>query len=173
MMKVRDVMSEHTVKFCSPETKLQDAAKSMKVNNCGALPVVNKDNKVMGIITDRDICLATAQTKSVPFENRKVEEVMSKQVHTVRSNDEISAAFQHMRKNQIGRLPVVDEAGKLKGIVSLHKLLNHSVTEEKKLLGNLSDSGENLLKTIQAVTDRYNNNRVIKTSERKLLKAAE
>jgi hypothetical protein len=60
-----------------------------------------------------------------------------------------------MRKNQIGRLPVVDEKGKLKGIVSLHRLINNQVKDGKKELGDINAPGENLMKTIQAVTDRY------------------
>ena len=170
-MKVKDVMSGYSVKFCTPETNLQEAAKIMKKNNCGALPVVDKNKKVLGMITDRDICLATAQKKIVPFEDRKVQEAMSKNVQTVKSDDEISAAFRHMRKNQIGRLPVVNEAGKLKGIISLHKLLNHGITDNQKLLGKLSDSGENLLKTIHAVTDRYNGQKKMKTITPKMIAA--
>jgi CBS-domain-containing membrane protein len=123
----------------------------------------------LGIITDRDICLEAAQKKTVPVENRLVQEVMSKNVHTVKGDDEISAAFQHMRKNKIGRLPVIDEAGKLTGIISLHKLLNHGVSDERKLLGNLSDSGENLLKTLHAVSSRYSGSTVQKSKPTKLI----
>ena len=154
-MKVKDVMTAETLQYCTPETRLQEAAKAMKANNCGALPVVDSEKRVMGIITDRDICLSLAQKQEAPLADRKVSEVMSRNVQTVESDDEISAAYHRMRKNQIGRLPVVDEKGKLKGIVSLHRLINKQVKEGKKELGDINAPGENLMKTIQAVTDRY------------------
>ena len=62
-----------------------------------------------------------------------------------------------MRTHQIGRLPVVDDKGVLKGIVSLHNIINKSINNGLKELSDISYSGENLLKTIHAVTDRYNN----------------
>jgi CBS-domain-containing membrane protein len=68
----------------------------------------------------------------------------------------VSAALRQMRTNQIGRLPVVDEKGTLKGIVSLHNLINNKVGEGKRELGDVSSPGENLFKTMQAVTNRYN-----------------
>jgi CBS domain-containing protein len=154
-MKVKDVMTAEALQYCTPETRLQEAAKAMKANNCGALPVVDNEKRVLGIITDRDICLSLAQKQESPLAERKVSEVMTRNVQTVESDDEISAAFHRMRKNQIGRLPVVDEKGKLKGIVSLHRLINRHVKDGKKELGDINAPGENLLKTIQAVTDRY------------------
>lgn len=158
-MKVKDVMIGQSLKSCSPETKLQDAARTMQISNCGALPVVDKNNKVLGIVTDRDICLAIAQNQSKRIEEREVGDIMSKNIQTVHDTDEVSQAYSSMRKNQIGRLPVVDEAGKLKGIVSLHRLINKSVHEGEEKLGDTNAPGENLLKTIQAVTDRYSNNK--------------
>lgn len=164
-MKVKEVMNASSLKYCTPETKLHNAAKTMKANNCGALPVVNEEKKVLGIITDRDICLSLAKKSSQPLEKRTVAEAMSKKVHTVKSDDEVATALQNMRKNQIGRLPVVDEQGKLKGIVSLHRLINQTVAEGKENLGNISAPGENILKTIEAVTDRYNGKKTEKLKE--------
>jgi CBS domain-containing protein len=155
IMKVKEVMTTDALQYCTPETRLQEAAKAMKANNCGALPVVDKDKKVLGIITDRDICLSLAQKQEAPLADRKVSEVMTRNVQTVESDDELSAVYHRMRKNQIGRLPVVDDKGKLKGIVSLHKLINKHVHEGKKELGDINAPGENLMKTIPAVTDRY------------------
>lgn len=158
-MKVKEVMTAQSVKFCTPETKLTEAVKSMKEGKCGALPVVDQDYRVLGIITDSDICLALAESKSTSWEQIKVGEIMSRNVYTVKGEDEISTAFQNMRKNQIGRLPVVDTAGKLNGIVSLHNLIDLSVKGGKKEIWDFSEPGENLLKTIHAVTGRYTTTR--------------
>lgn len=154
-MKVKEVMIAEALQYCTPETRLQEAAKAMKSSNCGALPVVDNEKRVLGIVTDRDICLSLAQKQEIPIADRKVAEIMTRNVHTVESDDELSAAYHRMRKNQIGRLPVVDEKGKLKGIVTLHRLINKQVKEGKHNLGDINAPGENLIKTIQAVTDRY------------------
>ncbi len=56
-MKVKDVMTS-PVLFCAPETNLEAAAMIMWESDCGALPVVNHEQQVVGMITDRDICMA-------------------------------------------------------------------------------------------------------------------
>lgn len=154
-MKVKEVMTAAPVKTCTTETSFTETVKIMKDYNCGELPVVNSENKVVGMITDRAICIALITPSTKPWETRKVEEIMTKNVFTVKSEDEISIAFQNMRKNQIGRLPVVDTTGKLQGIVTLHDLIDQTVTSGKQELWDFTAPGESLLKTIHAVTGRY------------------
>jgi CBS-domain-containing membrane protein len=163
-MKVKEIMTARSLKFCSPETKLHNAAKTMKAGNCGALPVLNKEKKVIGLITDRDIALSLAQKQAKSAAQVNVAEIMAKKVHTVNSNDEITTALRQMRTNRIGRLPVVDKKGTLKGIVSLHNLISQAngKISSKVELGTFSSSGENLLKTMQAITSRYSNGRIKK-----------
>lgn len=154
-MKVKEVMSASIVKSCTTETSFTETVKIMKDYNCGALPVVDLENKVVGMITDREICIALVTPSTTPWDTRKVKEIMTKEVFTVKSEDEISVAFQNMRKNQIGRLPVVDGSGKLQGIVTLHDLIDQTVTSGKQELWDSTAPGESLLKTIHAVTGRY------------------
>jgi CBS domain-containing protein len=154
-MKVKDLMTANQSKYCRPETKLLQAAKIMETSNFGALPVVDKEKKVIGIITDRDICLSLAQKHATPFAKITVGQIMPTQVNTVNLNDDISVALREMRINQIGRLPVVDSHGKIKGIITLHQLINKAVGSGSELTGTLSGTGENILKTIYAVTNRY------------------
>jgi CBS-domain-containing membrane protein len=94
-----------------------------------------------------------------------VKDAMTKKIVSVHGSDEISVAYQQMRKNKVGRLPVVDAKGRLEGIVSLHKLINEAVRRGKNELGEPSASGENLIKTIQAVTNRYNKKELKKKSK--------
>ncbi len=156
-MKVKDVMTARSLKYCGLETKIKDVAKIMKDANCGALPIVDKNHKVLGIITDRDICLLLAKKQLAPLEHITIGHLKKSKVYTVTENDDISTVFRLMRTHQIGRLPVVDDKGVLKGIVSLHNIINKSINNGLKELSDISYSGENLLKTIHAVTDRYNN----------------
>lgn len=153
-MKVKDVMTAHAVKYCTPETNLQHAAESMREANCGALPVVDRNKRVLGIVTDRDICLSLSQHTNRSIENRLVGEVMTRDVRTVRASDDVSEAFRKMRERKIGRLPVVDEQGSLQGIISLNKLLNVTVDRGQSAIGDVHANGENLLKTLRAVSNR-------------------
>lgn len=153
-MKVKDVMTAHAVKYCTPETNLQHAAESMREANCGALPVVDRNKRVLGIVTDRDICLSLSQHTNRSVENRLVGEVMTRDVRTVRANDDVSEAFRKMRERKIGRLPVVDEQGSLQGMISLNKLLNVTVDRGQTAIGDVHANGENLLKTLRAVSNR-------------------
>lgn len=156
-MKVKEVMTARSLKYCSSETKLHNAAKTMKSANCGALPVIDKEKKVVGLVTDRDICLSLATKQARSISDVSVGKVMTSKVHTVKAEDEISSALHQMRINKIGRIPVVDENGKLKGIISMHNLLSRATADGKIEMGTLFSPGENLMKTMQAITDRYSN----------------
>ena len=153
-MKVKEIMTDqHSLECCSPETKLHIAAKIMKSANCGALPIVDKEKKVLGMITDRDICLSLAEHQTPS--KTTLESIMSPKVHTVGIDEDLTAALRQMRVHQVGRIPVVDGKGKLKGVLSLHRLIDNALKTGKGL-GNISDSDENILKTIQAISSRYN-----------------
>lgn len=154
-MKVKEVMTANSLKYCTPETNLHDAAKAMNDANCGALPVVDSTKKVLGIITDRDIALSLARNISTPINERTIGEIMTKNVFTIKSQDDLTDAYRQMRKKMIGRLPVVDEQGKLEGILSLNKILNETVRMGDKNLGTLQESGENFMKTIHAISNHH------------------
>lgn len=154
-MKVKEVMTANALKYCTPETNLHDAARAMGEANCGALPVVDSTKKVLGIVTDRDIALSLARNISTPINDRKIGDIMTKNVFTVRSQDEISEAYRQMREKMIGRLPVVDEQGKLEGILSLNRILNETVRHGDNNLGNIQEPGENFLKTIHAISNHH------------------
>lgn len=154
MMKVKDLMSANAPIFCTPETKLASATKLMKEINRGALPVVNKDHKVVGIVTDRDICLSLANKKD-PSTLTVHDILPHSKIHTVTPEDTITDALGQMRKNRIGRLPVTDREGKLKGIISVNTLLSNAIAK-KEDLGDAAAKDENLARTIKALFDRNN-----------------
>lgn len=160
-MKVRDVMIVNSLKCCSPGTKIHVAAKTMSTINFGALPVVDKDKKVLGMITDRDICLSLVKNYSVPQLKTTVSQIMQKEVCTVNSNDDVSTAFGYMHANQIAHLPVVDTQGKLKGIVSLHNLINKTAGFDKTQKETMAAPGESLMRTIHAINNLYNGSNIL------------
>ena len=119
-MKVKDLMTS-AVKSCSPTTDLAAAAKIMWEGDCGAVPVTDDRGKVIGIITDRDICIAAA-TRSRMEGEIPVQEVISKNLYTCAPGDDVRAALDTMRSRKVRRLPVVGHDGKLAGILSLHDI---------------------------------------------------
>lgn len=98
------------------------AAAAMWQDDCGVLPVVDDADRVIGVITDRDICMALA-TRNRPASDVAVGEVIGRPPLTCASDDAIEKALDTMRSHQVRRLPVVDEYGRLQGILSVNDVL--------------------------------------------------
>ncbi len=117
-MQVKEIMTKSPT-FCTPEAGLQAAAQMMCDNDCGELPVLeNKQTmKPVGVITDRDItCRAVARGKN-PL-GLKVSDCMSAPVVTVTPDTDIDVCCELIEMHQIRRVPVVDDRGRLCGIVA-------------------------------------------------------
>lgn len=153
-MKVNELMNGRAMKSCSPDSNLKAVAHTMKAENIGSMPVTDKEKKVIGIVTDRDICLALSEDGTTSHARIPVSNIMHKKVHTVKETDDLNSALEKMRSNHIGRLPVVDESGKLTGILSLHHVIAKTL-ENKENFRNLSAVGESVVKTIEALGERY------------------
>ncbi|MGH9139780.1 MAG: CBS domain-containing protein, partial [Vicinamibacterales bacterium] len=119
-MKVRDLMTSD-VKTCGTDTNLATAAKIMWEGDCGAVPVTDERGRVVGIITDRDICIAGA-TRSRTEGEIPVHDVISKAVFTCSPGDEVRTALETMKNKKVRRLPVVGHDGQLAGILSIHDI---------------------------------------------------
>ena len=139
------------VKTCRPQDALSTAAHLMWDHDCGCVPVVDEKLKVLGIITDRDICMA-AYTQGKPLYELPVSLAMSKNVWSVRPGDTISAAELVMQEHQIRRLPVVDVTGRLVGLLSLNDLARHASRERTQKRKAVSDAeiGETLAAICEA-----------------------
>lgn len=120
-MRVRDLMRK-SPKYCGTNTDLAAVAAMLWSGGCGALPVADAGDKVVGIITDRDICVALGTRNRRPSELTAAQ-AMSSNVAICRSSDDIHAALKVMRTRKKRRLPVVGEGGKLEGILSLSDLI--------------------------------------------------
>lgn len=116
-MKVSDLMTT-TTNVCRPVDSLLDAARILWEQECGCLPVVDGDNHVVGMITDRDICMA-AHEQGDDFRETRVAGSMGGHVWTVLASDEVETAVREMRIRRVRRLPVVDADGHLQGLLSL------------------------------------------------------
>jgi CBS domain-containing protein len=114
---VKAIMAD-AVCTCSPDDTLNGAAQRMWDRDCGAVPVINSDGTLAGIITDRDICMA-AYTKGLPLDAIHVKDAMARHVHTCNPEDTLARAATLMAEAQVRRLPVIDAEGRLVGIVAL------------------------------------------------------
>jgi CBS domain-containing protein len=148
-MKVQDVMTSE-VRACRPEFSLAQVATLMWEHDCGALPVVSGDNRVIGMITDRDIAIAVG-TKSRPASEIAVSEVISGRVYAATLDEDIHAALKTMRHEKVRRLPVTSREGMLQGILSLNDIILRA--EEEKGRHHPELNYEDAMSTIKAVCE--------------------
>lgn len=139
-MNAIDIMNRE-VATCGPQDSLNRAAQLMWERDIGCLPVVDAENRPVGMITDRDICMA-AYTQGGALSSLQVGNAMSRDVSTCDANDTIDRAERRMREHQVRRLPVVD-SGKLVGIVSLNDIALAATDKRQKDL-SFQDVGQTL-----------------------------
>jgi len=125
-MLVKEIMTR-TVATCRPETNLGAAVEIMWNRNCGILPVVNAENVVVGVVTDRDLCIALGTRNRLAGEIT-VGEVTSNRLIFCRPDDEIHHVLALMAEGKVRRLPVINEKGVVEGILSMDDVLLHSET---------------------------------------------
>jgi len=144
-VKVKELMKTKVVAF-QPDDKIHQVAKTFKANRISGAPVIDAQRKVIGIISEADIMKLTAtvpfpdidplnpfpvfslsrymkKVKKIPDETETlfegyVKDVMSKKPITISPDDSISDAARIMHKNDFNRIPVVDDEGKLVGIIT-------------------------------------------------------
>ncbi|MGI6703288.1 MAG: CBS domain-containing protein [Clostridia bacterium] len=126
-MKLADIMTRD-VRTIDASSSVEDAARMMKELNVGSLPVSENGN-ITGIITDRDVVLRNVADGKAPSDTR-VDEVMSKTVVTATPDMDVHRAADLMAKNQIRRLPVV-ENNRMVGIVSIGDLAVRNIYENE------------------------------------------
>jgi len=118
-MKIRDVMTNSVIRI-DPNETVAVAARTLTHYNIGALPVCERDGKLCGVVTDRDLVTRCVASDRAPAQTR-VRDVMTGNVISAAPDMDTGAAAHLMGRQQIRRLPVV-ENGKLCGMVSLGDL---------------------------------------------------
>ena len=117
------------------DESVQTAAQRMDSRNVGSLVVLDKQCRPIGILSDRDLATRVVG-KALDALHTSVQEVMSPAPDSVTEETPIEAALAHMRAGPFRRLPVVDEAGKLVGLVTLDDILE-LLSEEFTDIGRL------------------------------------
>jgi CBS domain-containing protein len=121
-MRIEQIMSRE-VRTCRPDETLDTAAYLMWTCDCGCLPVCTGDGeqRVVGMLTDRDICMS-ALFEGKPLRELRVADAMSRTLCACRPGDDANEVARLMGEQQVRRIPVVDRDGRVTGIVSLADL---------------------------------------------------
>lgn len=133
-MKIRDMLKamgfkSQTVVTVGPDELVSAAIQKLTEHNKGALPVCNNKNELLGIITERDI-VRKCFVRGTDFVNKKVTDIMTKQVAIATLDDDLDYAINTMKKEKIRHLPLVDDK-KVEGIISMRDILGFQYEETK------------------------------------------
>lgn len=135
---VRKAMTSNPA-TCSENDTVIRAAELMVEHDCGAIPVV-EGRTVKGMITDRDIVARVVARRTDPGDKR-VSEVMSEGVQTIREDDSLDRAFEVMSQNKVRRLPVVNSNGELTGMLAQADLALET-SQEQRLADTVEEISE-------------------------------
>ena len=133
-MKARDVMTPDPTS-CKPSDDLRSVLRIMKSEDCGMVPIVegNGDNKVVGVVTDRDIALYLGTNDSRPSEVR-VSEAMTRDLVSVTPDADIKEVSRQMQEAQVRRV-LVTEGTRLAGVISTADLARASAHSRNDKMG--------------------------------------
>ena len=147
-MTVKEIMRKPAA-FCTPDTNLAAASELLRKYGCGCLPVVGEGGNVIGMITDRDVCVALG-TRDVKPSQVLVYEIMPAKLFTCAPEDDVHCALKTIRRQQIRRLPVIDRSGVLQGVLSMDEI----VSTAKRHAGKHEISFDDVIKTYQSICER-------------------
>ena len=116
-MRVDELMSSPP-RTCDTRDSVNAAAQIMWDHDCGCVPILNGAGRVVGIITDRDVAMA-AYTQGKPLAQIPVVDAMARQLFCCEAGTSVAEAERVMRQHGVRRLPVIDSAGKLIGVLTL------------------------------------------------------
>lgn len=146
MEDIQQIMTRPVI-TCRPDDTLNTAAQLMWERDCGAIPITDDAGALVGIITDRDVCMA-AYTKGVPLYAIPISEAMATPVYTSRKEESLEAATKLMAEKQIHRLPIVDGANTPVGILTLNDIARHAAAARAK-----SSLAQGISQTLAAIAE--------------------
>jgi CBS domain-containing protein len=146
MTMTAEIMTTHPI-TCGEHESMNVAAQRMWEHDIGALPVTNAVGRTVGVITDRDIAMA-AYTQGKPLHQMTVSSAMSKALFAVRPTEPLLVAETIMQRHQVRRVPVIDDAERPVGVLTLNDLARCAASG-----GKASVSLEELSQTLRAMCE--------------------
>lgn len=125
-MQIKKIMMSPVI-TCRVDDTLDRAAQLMWEHDIGAVPVVDHDGAIVGIVTDRDACMS-AYTKGQGLHDVSVGSSMATRVYTCSERDSIDEVERLMSEQQIRRVPVVDAQKHPVGMVALNDIARYAAS---------------------------------------------
>jgi CBS domain-containing protein len=132
-----DEIMKRDIECVSPTDRVQEAARKMRDENVGFLPVCDTGNKPVGTITDRDITVRLVANDLAP--DTAVQQIMSRDVVACKPNTNLTQALRLMRENHKSRIMCTDDAGRLVGVISLSDVAQVAESEGASTLRGVSE----------------------------------
>lgn len=138
METVQDIMKRKgaDVRTLSPTGTLAEALHLLAEENIGAIPIIEPSGTILGILSERDIIRALSRDPELRFQD-SVTTLMTREVTCVREHQGIDVCMQLMTGKRVRHLPVVDESGRLQGIVSIGDVVKATISEHEILIDQL------------------------------------
>jgi CBS domain-containing protein len=153
VMNVQALMKSD-VKSAGTDSSVAQVVVIMEANECGAVPVVDLENRVVGMITDRDICLALGPRR-LPAARIAVTDVMSRRVYACSPDEDVLDALETMKNKRVRRLPVVGGDGRLVGILSMDDVVLHAGSGKAEEVEEKAELGYGrTVETLKAIYER-------------------
>ena len=141
-MKAEEVMTRRVVS-CRTDQDLGHAAALMWENDCGSIPVVDSDQRLVGLLTDRDVCMG-AFTQGRTLRDLRASDSMARSVVTCGASDSLDQVMRSMAEYRIRRIPVVDDERRVLGMISIGDVVraaHQAGSKEKKgFAGSILDT---------------------------------
>lgn len=129
-MQAKEIMTRNP-RTVTPDVGLAEAARLMKSEDVGIIPVVDGGNQnLVGVVTDRDIAIRVV-AEGRDATTMSVRDVMSTSVDTARESDDVNDVMKLMGDRQVRRVPIVDDRGALVGIVAQADVVREAKSDRK------------------------------------------
>ena len=125
-LRAKDVMTRDVITL-HPSDPIERAARLMRECDCGAIPVVNDDRKLIGMITDRDITVRLV-ARGIDIRRSLVDDGMTDESFACHADDSLEECMRIMARHKIRRLPIVEDRGRVVGIISQADLAEYAGT---------------------------------------------
>jgi CBS domain-containing protein len=123
-LRAGNIMS-HNVVCVRPDDSVEHAARLMMECDCGALPVVDSSNRLIGMVTDRDITVRLV-ARGIDIRRAWVDDCMTDEIFACHVNDPLIECMRTMSRHQIRRLPIINDRERVIGIISQSDLFKHA-----------------------------------------------
>ena len=141
MTRTIEKLMSRNVELCHAYETLDRAAQKMWNADIGAVPVLDDEDHLTGMLTDRDICMATYTQGRAP-DQIIIGEVMATHPISCRQTDSVAAAAALMKQHQLHRIPVIDPERHVLGMLTLNDLVHAGVLSDRELAATLGSIGQ-------------------------------